>query len=144
MSHDRNFLDNVVTSTIVFEEGGRIREYVGGYSDWVRQGHRLAETDRPDAGHEKADRERQRRENRRQTKLSYKDQRELDQLRVELLQARIAEPDYYSQDAGSVQAGLAELKETEALLESRIERWGELEDLRESLVSGSQVTPPPH
>ena len=142
VSHDRNFLDNVVTSTIVFEEGGRIREYVGGYSDWVRQGRRLAETDRPNASFEKAERDQQRRENRRQTKLSYKDQRELDQLpaeiealevHVESLQARVAEPDYYVQDADTVQAGLAELKEAEALLESRIDRWGELESLRDSL-----------
>ncbi|MDH3491167.1 MAG: ATP-binding cassette domain-containing protein, partial [Gammaproteobacteria bacterium] len=47
VSHDRQFLDNVVTSTVVFEDGGNIQEYVGGYSDWVRQGHTLAETDSP-------------------------------------------------------------------------------------------------
>ncbi len=146
VSHDRNFLDNVVTSTIVFEEGGRIREYVGGYSDWVRQGHRLAETDRPGAAAEKSERERQRKENRRPRKLSYKDQRELDllpaeiealELRVESLQARVADPDYYSQDVETVQSGLSELKEAEALLETRVERWGELEDLRESFDAGS-------
>ncbi len=146
VSHDRNFLDNVITSTIVFEEGGRVREYVGGYSEWVRHGHRLAETDTPGAGLEKAERERQRRESRRQTKLSYKDQRELDQLpaeietleaRVESLQARVAAPDYYVQDAQTVQSGLAELRDAEALLEARIERWGELESLRESLDAGS-------
>ncbi|MGI9238092.1 MAG: ATP-binding cassette domain-containing protein, partial [Woeseiaceae bacterium] len=47
VSHDRQFLDNVVTSTIVFEEDGRIQEYVGGYNDWLRQGHELAVTDDP-------------------------------------------------------------------------------------------------
>ena len=47
VSHDREFLDNVITSTVVFEENGVIQEYVGGYSDWLRQGHRLAETDNP-------------------------------------------------------------------------------------------------
>ena len=47
ISHDRQFLDNVVTSTIVFEENGEVREYVGGYSDWLRQGHQLTELDNP-------------------------------------------------------------------------------------------------
>jgi ATP-binding cassette subfamily F protein uup len=142
VSHDRNFLDNVITSTVVFEEGGRIREYVGGYSDWVRHGRKLSETDRPAAADVRSGRERQRRANRPQTKLSYKDQRELDQLPAEIeaieaelesLQARIAEPDFYAQDTEVVQAGLSELKQAQAHLESRVERWGELEMLRESL-----------
>ncbi len=47
VSHDRQFLDNVVTSTLVFEADGSIQEYVGGYSDWVRQGKNLAEVDNP-------------------------------------------------------------------------------------------------
>ncbi len=47
VSHDREFLDNVVTSTVVFENDGSIQEYVGGYSDWLRQGHELAITDSP-------------------------------------------------------------------------------------------------
>ncbi len=47
VSHDREFLDNVITSTVVFEDDGSIREYVGGYSDWLRQGHNLAVTDSP-------------------------------------------------------------------------------------------------
>ena len=47
VSHDREFLDNVVTSTIVFEENGRLQEYVGGYSDWLRHGRELAEVERP-------------------------------------------------------------------------------------------------
>ena len=47
VSHDRAFLDNVVTSTLVFEGEGRIGEYVGGYSDWARRGHALAVTDNP-------------------------------------------------------------------------------------------------
>jgi ATP-binding cassette subfamily F protein uup len=47
VSHDREFLDNVVTSTIVFEQDGKVQEYVGGYSDWLRRGHELAVTDNP-------------------------------------------------------------------------------------------------
>jgi ATP-binding cassette subfamily F protein uup len=49
VSHDREFLDNVVTSTIAFEENGVLQEYVGGYSDWLRQGKALAEVDDPTA-----------------------------------------------------------------------------------------------
>ena len=144
VSHDRNFLDNVVTSTIVFEEGGRIQEYVGGYSDWVRRGLKLAETDSPFAERDKAERERQRKESRKPTKLSYKDQRELDHLPAEIesleadvstLQAAIAAPDFYTQEPDTVQEGLKALADAEALLESRIERWGELEALRESFES---------
>src|SRR5207249_2420140 len=47
VSHDRTFLDNVVTSTIVFEGGGRVQEYVGGYEDWLRQRHDRARDDGP-------------------------------------------------------------------------------------------------
>jgi ATP-binding cassette subfamily F protein uup len=142
VSHDRSFLDNVVTSTIVFEDGGKIEEYVGGYSDWVRQGRALADKESPYAAEAKAARERQRRESRKPAKLSYKDQRELDQLPGEIealeqsiseLQARVAAPDFYTGDTESVQAGLAELADAEARLEDRIERWGELESMKEQL-----------
>jgi ATP-binding cassette subfamily F protein uup len=80
VSHDREFLDNVVTSTIVFEKDGRIQEYVGGYSDWLRQGHQLAETDSPRAvaAAERKQAAAERRKHQQPTKLSYKDQRELD------------------------------------------------------------------
>ena len=49
VSHDREFLDNVVTSILVFEDDGRVHEYVGGYSNWLRRGHHLAETENPEA-----------------------------------------------------------------------------------------------
>ena len=141
VSHDRNFLDNVVTSTIVFEAGGQVREYVGGYSDWARHGKELAETESPHAAARKRERERQRRES-RPAKLSYKDQRELDllpgeieQLEAELtaLQKRVSAADFYAQDPQIVQSGLEELKTAEALLETRVERWGELEALKDAI-----------
>ena len=142
VSHDREFLDNVVTSTIVFEEDGRIEQYVGGYTDWLRHGHQLAVTDDPT---EIAERKKQAAAERRaknRNKLSYKDQRELDGLpaeieaietSIEALQAHIAEPEFYSQDQDAVQTKLAELKAAETELEQRMERWTELETLRESL-----------
>jgi ATP-binding cassette subfamily F protein uup len=143
VSHDRDFLDNVVTSTIVFEEDGKVQEYVGGYSDWARRGHELAVTDNPYEVERKKREAAARRTNRTQNKLSYKDQRELDGLPAEIeqleadiaaLQETIAAPDFYTQDAALVQEKLQELTTAESLLEQRIERWGELETLQESFL----------
>jgi len=143
VSHDREFLDNVVTSTIVFEQDGKVQEYVGGYSDWLRRGHELAVTDNPYEAERKKRQALERHKSKKATKLSYKDQRELDSLPAEIgqieaaiatLQAAIAAPDFYAQDAELVQQELHKLSESEKLLEQRIERWGELETLRESFL----------
>ena len=144
VSHDRDFLDNVVTSTIVFEDDGRIQEYVGGYTDWQRQGHQLAVTDRPGESAAKARVAAARRKNKRKTKLSYKEQRELNELAGEIesleanivtLQKNIAAPGFYKQDDELVQCTLQELGKAELLLEQHIERWGELESMQDSLQS---------
>ena len=146
VSHDREFLDNVVTSTVVFEEDGSVKEYVGGYSDWLRQGHGLAVTDNPFAIEERKRLATERRQNRKSNKLSYKDQRELDQLPTEIetieasianLQATVAAPDFYSQEQDVVQTTLQQLSDTQEILERRVERWGELENLQASLRSPS-------
>ncbi len=143
VSHDREFLDNVVTSTIVFEEDGKVQEYVGGYSDWLRRGHALAVTDNPFEDARRKQEAADRRRSRKPTKLSYKDQRELDALpgdierleaTIATLQETIAAPDFYAQDSELVQRKLGELGDAETLLEQRIERWGELETLRESFL----------
>ena len=145
VSHDREFLDNVVTSTIVFEENGRIQEYVGGYSDWVRRGRQLAVTDSPYEAEERKRRTAERRRQRPATKLSYKDQRELDALPTEIealetaiseLQQSVADPDFYAQDSDTVRETLDRLARAEAELERRIDRWGELETLAASFRSG--------
>ena len=145
VSHDREFLDNVVTSTIVFEENGRIQEYVGGYSDWVRQGKQLAVTDSPYAVEERRRRAAEHRRQRPATKLSYKDQRELDALPAEIetleaaiaeLQQTVADPDFYARDGDAVRDALEKLAQAETELERRIERWGELETLAASFRSG--------
>ncbi len=141
VSHDREFLDNVVTSTIVFEDDGRIQEYVGGYSDWLRQGRHLAETDNPCAVEVRKTAAAERRRQKPPTKLSYNDQRELDQLPAEIesietaiarLQLAVSEPDFYTQDRDLVQSTLIELSSNETRLEQRIERWSELEILKAS------------
>jgi ATP-binding cassette subfamily F protein uup len=144
VSHDREFLDNVVTSTIVFEENGRIQEYVGGYSDWVQHGRRLAVTDTPFAAEERRRRAAERRSQRPATKLSYRDQRELNALPGEIealeaalaeLQQRAADPGFYAQDGDTVRETLERLAAAEAELERRIDRWGELETLAASFRS---------
>jgi ATP-binding cassette subfamily F protein uup len=144
VSHDRDFLDNVVTSTVVFEDDGRIQEYVGGYSDWLRQGKRLAEADNPFEAEERKRVEAERRKQRKKTKLSYKDQRELDQLPEEIealeasiatVQQEIAGPEFYSQSPDTIQETLRKLADAEEQLELRVERWSELEVLQASLQS---------
>ena len=144
VSHDRQFLDNVVTSTVAFEDGDNIQEYVGGYSDWVRQGHTLTEADGPLPDEQKKRAAAVRRKSKKPSKLGYKDQRELDQLPAEIqeieqsiaeLQQFIATPDFYARDKTLVQRKLKELSEAESHLEQRVERWGELETMKDSLQS---------
>ena len=144
VSHDRQFLDNVVTSTVVFEEDGKVQEYVGGYSDWLRQGHDLAVTDSPIEAEQKKRDAAERRKNKISFKLSYKDQRELDRLPEEIqrieahisdLQNILAAPDFYARGNEVVQQTLRELSETESRLEQHVNRWGELESMQESLRS---------
>ena len=135
VSHDRAFLDNVVTSTLVFEGDGHVQEYVGGYSDWMRTRKppepvaKVAQA-RPTAPTAKP----------KSTKLSFNDARELDQLptRIEALEAeqsklaeRLNEPSFY-RSAASEQARVHErLAELAAEIEKDYERWYELEALRE-------------
>jgi len=144
VSHDREFLDNVVTSTVVFEDDGRAKEYVGGYSDWVRHGHQLAETENIAVAEAKKRAATERRKDKNKTKLSYNDQRELDQLPEEIdklesgiaaLQSQIAAPEFYSQDNEAVQRMLQELGNAELLLEQRVERWSDLESKQDLLQS---------
>ena len=144
VSHDREFLDNVVTSTVVFEDSGRIQEYVGGYSDWLKQGHHLAETDAPEIAEAKRKAASERRKGKPKKKLSYNDQRELDRLpgeiesleaKITALQATVAQPPFYAQDNEKVQAELQQLKKLESSLEALVERWGELETQRDEFQS---------
>jgi ATP-binding cassette subfamily F protein uup len=137
VSHDREFLDNVVTSILVFEADGSIRQYVGGYGDWERRGRELAETDNPNKTAARSGKNAQPDTKKAPTKLGYKEQRELDGLptRIEALeqqchalQEQIAAPDFYGQPHEAAQAVLDQLKATSQDLETTIERWGELEE----------------
>ena len=136
VSHDRDFLDNVVTSTLVFEGEGRIGEYVGGYSDWQQQRPAPSSTEGEKERAAPA-REAKRERAERPRKRSYKEQRELDALpeRIEQLEAELAEvqqqlsdPAVYEQQGADGLAGLGErLKALEEALEAAYARWEELE-----------------
>ena len=134
VSHDRAFLDNVVTSCLVFEANGRIQEYVGGYSDWLRQ--RAAPEPAPAVKPKPAPAAPPKPLKPAAGKLSYNERRELEQLptRIEDLEQRqrelhvlTADSAFYKQDAAVVARQLEELKRLEAELEMSYERWEALE-----------------
>ncbi|HET6434665.1 MAG TPA: ATP-binding cassette domain-containing protein, partial [Xanthomonadaceae bacterium] len=135
VSHDRDFLDHVVTSTLVMEGGGRVGEYVGGYSDWLRQRPPAAEPTptKPAAAKPAAPAPQPATQKR---KLSYKETRELEQLpaRIEALETRIAEltalsgdPGFYKRDAAAITAHNVALADAQAELDTAYARWAELE-----------------
>ncbi|MFH0996177.1 MAG: ATP-binding cassette domain-containing protein [Pseudomonadota bacterium] len=134
VSHDRAFLNNVVTSTLVLEGQGRIGEYVGGYDDWLRQ-RRLPEPPIK-AGKVKAERPKPARE-RRQT-LSFKQQRELEAMpqQIEALEAEqknlyqaMSDPSFYQQAGDLIAGAKARLEVLEQQIETICLRWEELESL---------------
>jgi ATP-binding cassette subfamily F protein uup len=135
VSHDRAFLDNVVTSTLVFEKGGRLQSYPGGYADWQRQGRELEQREAPLRAAARAAAAPPPRP-KVQTKLSYHHQRELDALpgrlkeleaKVAALEAEVGGADFYAQGFAAVQPRLDALAVARAELELALERWLELE-----------------
>ncbi|MDH3687987.1 MAG: ATP-binding cassette domain-containing protein [Gammaproteobacteria bacterium] len=147
VSHDREFLDNAVTSILVFEADGQIREYVGGYSDWVRRGRALREIDNPNKTKDRAkksiDSERNKTE-KRSKKLSYKLQRELGELpgrieelerEIDALQSQVSDADFYNQPYEKVQTVLNDLAAQQDQLDQAMERWSALEDMRQGRES---------
>lgn len=137
VSHDRAFLDNVVTSILVFQGEGRIEEFVGGYSDWaLRQKEQKTRQDEQNRENKPAPRVRQ-----KKVKLSYKQRQELEQLpqQIEALEARqhslnelINAPDFYRGDQQAIAEKLQELQALEEKLEQAYQRWDELEALQEA------------
>jgi ATP-binding cassette subfamily F protein uup len=137
VSHDRDFLDNVVTSTLVMEGQAQVGEYVGGYTDWLRQrpvaGPRPAAKAGPNTAAPvvaSAPPQAPRR------KLGFKEQRELEQLpaRIDALETRLAaltdsmaEPGFFAREAASITAHNAEIAKTQAELDAAYARWTELD-----------------
>jgi len=150
VSHDRAFLDNVVTSTLVFEGGGKVQEYVGGYEDWIRQGgspkllgvteskggkselnsavvEKAADVAAPVAAVPVEASKK---------KLSYKLQRELEALPGQIdvieqamakLQEEVASANFYQRPIGETSEVLAKLEKLQGELDVLVERWAELE-----------------
>jgi len=143
VSHDRAFLDNVVTQTVAAEGNGRWREYVGGYSDWLRQrpqpvvpaakpAERTAATLPADAPAAKR-------------KLSYKEQRELETLPATIeqleneqraLNQKICGPDYHRVGAEQIRRDRERSGELDALIASSMDRWEQLESLASKITEG--------
>ena len=129
VSHDRAFLDNVVTQTVAAEGAGVWREYAGGYADYERQ--------RPASTGEKAAEKPGPARERMRVKLSYKETRELEALPAEIealeaeqhrLAARMTDPEYFRQAPDALRADRARSAEIEALLMDKLERWHALEE----------------
>ncbi len=140
VSHDRAFLDNVITSTLVFEGDGKIQEYVGGHQDWLRQRKSvLATKPSPELKIQKTNEI-----PRRSTKLSYKEQRELEELPKHIekmeqeqaeLQTLTASAQFYQQPQEIITQTLAKLTQLTSDIELAYQRWEELEKIRGSLPS---------
>ncbi len=145
VSHDREFLDKVVTSTLVFEDSGKVQAYAGGYSDWLRQGKTLTEADDPNRSGRRTKMsalEPRSGRGKKRTKLSYKLKLELEQLpdRIDALEKEVAEleeqadhPDFYTRPYEEVQPILDRLSAQKSVLEEAVERWSKLETLQQEL-----------
>ncbi|MBF0157476.1 MAG: ATP-binding cassette domain-containing protein [Magnetococcales bacterium] len=135
VSHDRTFLNNVVTTLLVFEEDQRVVEYVGGYDDWLAQRPNSPprETRRPEA-EKKAERPR----TARPRKLNFAERRELETLpdtiqslenERDRLHAHLADPLFYKGPGDAIAAATTRLGQLETELESAFRRWEELEQI---------------
>ncbi len=132
VSHDRAFLDNVVTSTLVFEGNGVIQEYIGGYQDWLRQKKPLAEVVKMNKSIEKTVKT----EAKKSVKLSYREQKELEELpqqiekldeEEKMLQEKMSQSDFYKQEQSVITASMTRLQEIQDALKKCYARWEELE-----------------
>ncbi|MCK4869848.1 MAG: ATP-binding cassette domain-containing protein [Gammaproteobacteria bacterium] len=130
VSHDREFLDNIVTSTLVFEGEGKIQEYIGGYKDWLRQRAEAKSADKREALAKKVA------QGAPTKSIGYEERKELGKLlrRIEKLeieqkrlQALMGRDGFYQQESAVVQKALEELADLEQELERAYERWSELE-----------------
>jgi ATP-binding cassette subfamily F protein uup len=143
VSHDRAFLNNVVTSTIVFEAGG-VKEYVGGYDDWLRQRSQATADNGPSGGPDQSARRAKPKATPRKDqpetgkrRLTYKEKQELAALpaTIEKLEAHIAslhstmsDPEFYKRPGDEIASETAALRELEDQLTEAFNRWEELEE----------------
>lgn len=135
VSHDRAFLDNVVTSTLVFEGEGKIEEYIGGYEDW----HRQQKTSLPFEKNipKKSTPKNKAEPAKKSNKLSYKEQRELEALpqKIDTLESeqkalsqQMTDPGFYKQDAKIITETLARFTQLEKEIAHAYQRWHDLDN----------------
>jgi len=143
VSHDRDFLDRLVTSVIAVEGDGVAEEYVGGYSDYLRKIKQDGQVLTPEPTKEKPAPKPKEERAKKQTKLSYKDQRELDGLPEKIakleeeisdLEKTLHDPDLFTKNPDRFQKATDRLAAAQAELEQAEERWLELEALKEELA----------
>ena len=134
VSHDRAFLDNVLTSVFVMQGKGVVSEYVGGYDDWLKEKKKTksASSKKPADGTQKV--------NRKGTAFGFKQNRELNALpkkiekietQQEALHLKMADPDYFRTPPDKIAADRKETDRLTAELDATYERWEELEALRD-------------
>jgi len=150
VSHDREFVDNVANSSVVFEGNGMLREFIGGFTDvenWYKeQQEKRQQIEKEEKAKVKnetnsaSDSPSAKSSPRKTKKLSYKDQRELESLPKELetleeeleaMQEKVNDPDFFKQDSDITAKALAELADKEELLSQKYARWDELESMLE-------------
>ncbi len=138
VSHDREFLDNVVTSILVFEDNENLQEYVGGYKDWAKRGAQLLQMETPAVAANSTKSEIQEIQASKPKKLSYKFQRELDALPKKIqeleifikdLAEQVEKPDFYDQPYDGTNQVLEQLSTAQEELDKAMERWAELEGM---------------
>lgn len=142
VSHDREFVDNIVSSILVFEDSGTIQNYAGGFSDWARHDKHLAEMDTPTSQKENNNSDSEKKTRPRNKKLSYKLKLELESLpeTIESLEQDIAELEkqtgadgFYSKPYEEQQPVLDEIKNKQDTLDDAIHRWYELGNMEKEL-----------
>ncbi|MFA6054801.1 MAG: ATP-binding cassette domain-containing protein [Thermodesulfovibrionales bacterium] len=135
VSHDREFLNNIVTSTIVFEGDGRLVEYVGGYDDWLRQSS-LSSPGGTEKAKKKEKPEKARPQRERLRTLTFREKKEIETLPalIESMEAEraglyetFADPDFYKQDGSRIPAVKARMAELDKEIPAAYERWELLE-----------------
>mgnify|MGYP006273659971 CR=1 FL=1 len=139
VSHDRDFLDNVVTDCLVLTGGGTVEEHAGGYSDWSRRYHERQAAEPASTPAPRKETASQHRPRNRERRLSYREQQELNMLpdRIEELEAEqarvnaeLSDPALYQSDDGSRTSALTtRLEELEQALSEAYDRWEELSQL---------------
>jgi len=136
VSHDRTFLDDVVTSTIVFEDGGEVVEYAGGYEDWERQRSAPPDTQKKVKQISTQTKTVKRKQLSQKPKLGFNEKRELENLPVKIeqleqqqkaIEHEIASELFYKQDKATITTTLSQLQKINDDLNKSYARWEELD-----------------